>query len=308
MNRQDAEEFLYLNRTGIQVQFKTAALGIRLGVPKALGLTRKKYIEELGGAVRLDTDDRQEAVKELTAEGHSNRAIADILGVDETTVRRDSAANDAPVFDNSAAAAGLEDDGAANAAPDKASRRAQREAELAAKQKALPTKQYGVIYADPPWRFEPYSRETGMDRAADNHYPTMTLEQIKALPVPAAEDCVLFLWATGPMLPEALEVMKAWGFTYKSRCVWFKPKMGTGYWFRDQAEELLVGVRGNIPAPSQGEQYPSVITARAGEHSAKPFAFREMIEEMFPNLPRIELFARDQFKGWDAWGNEAEDH
>ena len=76
---------------------------------------------------------------------------------------------------------------------------------------------FGVIYADPPWRFEPYTRDTGMDRAADNHYPTMTLDEIKALDVPsiAAEDCVLFLWATAPMLPQALEVMTAWGFTYK---------------------------------------------------------------------------------------------
>jgi N6-adenosine-specific RNA methylase IME4 len=104
----------------------------------------------------------------------------------------------------------------------KRERRRRRELELASKILALPTKQYGVIYADPPWRFEPYSRLTGMDRAADNHYPTMTLEEIKALPVPAAKDCVLFLWSTVPMLPSALATMWAWGFVYKSALFWDK--------------------------------------------------------------------------------------
>jgi N6-adenosine-specific RNA methylase IME4 len=138
-----------------------------------------------------------------------------------------------------------------------------------------------------------------MDRAADNHYPTMELIDIKALDIPAADDCVLFLWATAPMMPEALEVMKAWGFTYKSRCVWVKDRIGTGHWFRDQAEELLVGTRGKIPAQAPGQQFAS------DDHSAKPAIFHEMIETMFPHLPRIELFARRARTGWDRWGNEA---
>jgi N6-adenosine-specific RNA methylase IME4 len=96
-----------------------------------------------------------------------------------------------------------------------------------------------------------------MDRAADNHYPTMTTEQICALEIPAADNCALFLWATAPMLPEALAVMVAWGFTYKSHCIWAKDRLGTGYWFRNQHELLLVGTRGNIPAPAPGTQFPS---------------------------------------------------
>lgn len=190
----------------------------------------------------------------------------------------------------------------------KQQRRAEREAELATATAVaaanLGTKLYGVIYADPPWRFEPYSRETGMDRAADNHYPTLTLEDIKALEVPAAPDCILFLWATVPMLPEAIEVMRAWGFAYKSHFVWVKHNIGNGYWVRNRHELLLIGTRGNIPAPAPGEQYESVIEARAGSHSQKPFHFHEIIEDMFPNLPRIELFARRQWTGWDTWGNE----
>ncbi len=192
----------------------------------------------------------------------------------------------------------------------KRKRRVTRERQLTAKTIAvaaeLGRKVYGVLYADPPWRFEPYSRETGMDRAADNHYPTMPLDAIKALKVPAAPDAVLFLWATAPMLVEALDVMRAWRFTYKSQFVWVKHKAGTGYWARNRHELLLIGTRGDIPAPSPEKRYDSVIEARAGRHSAKPFVLHEMIEDMFPLLPRVEMFARATHTGWDAWGNEAE--
>jgi N6-adenosine-specific RNA methylase IME4 len=187
-------------------------------------------------------------------------------------------------------------------------RRAEREQELAettaAAAVSLGRKLYGVIYADPPWSFAPYSRETGMDRAADNHYPTMTLDAIKAIEVPAAADCVLFLWATAPMLRQALDVMDAWGFEYKSHFVWFKDRAGTGYWNRNRHELLLVGTRGSIPAPAPGTQYESVIGANRLRHSEKPHHFREMIEEMFPTVPRLEMFARERLAGWDAWGNE----
>jgi N6-adenosine-specific RNA methylase IME4 len=183
-------------------------------------------------------------------------------------------------------------------------RREEREAALGRLQHAMPEKEYGIIYADPPWRFEPWSRETGMDRAADNHYPTMLTEDIKRLQVPAANDCVLFLWATVPMLPEALEVMTAWGFTYKSQIIWVKNKPSHGYWFKAMHEILLVGTKGNVPAPAPGSQPPSVIEAPIGKHSEKPEWFRTFIANMFPSLPRIELFARSQSPSWDSWGNE----
>ena len=112
----------------------------------------------------------------------------------------------------------------------KQDRRAERETELGARLTALPERKFAVIYADPEWRFEPYSRNTGMDRAADNHYPTSDLADIKALDVQsiAADDCVLFLWATAPMLPEALAVMSVWGFEYRSHCAWAKGRAGDG--------------------------------------------------------------------------------
>lgn len=190
---------------------------------------------------------------------------------------------------------------------DKKEQRAKREATLAAKIAALPDKKYGVIYADPEWQFEPYSRDTGMDRAADNHYPTSPVDAICARPVEsiAADDCVLFLWATAPMMPQALDVMRAWGFEYKSQVIWRKDRIGTGYWFRNVHELLLVGTRGNVPAPAMGTQFESVIDAPVGAHSQKPDKFYELIESYFPNLPKIELNARRARPGWDAWGYEA---
>lgn len=196
---------------------------------------------------------------------------------------------------------------------DKKEKRAERERELGANQAALPDKKYGVIYADPEWRFEPWSRESGMDRAADNHYPTSVTEVIAARSVEtlAASDCVLFLWATAPMMPQAVLVMSAWGFDYKSQVMWRKIRSGagrgTGYWFINEHELLLVGTRGSVPAPAPGTQWSSVIDAPVGEHSEKPGIFARMIEEYFPTLPKIELNRRGRpRRGWDAWGNEAE--
>ena len=184
--------------------------------------------------------------------------------------------------------------------------RAEREAELGRKQVALPEARFGVIYADPEWQFGTWS-ENGMDRSADNHYPTSGLDAIKDRNVGslAADDCVLFLWATVPMLPQAIEVMAAWGFAYKSHMIWAKDRIGTGYWFRNQHELLLVGTRGKVPAPAMGEQFPSVIEAPVGAHSAKPEKFYEVIEAYFPTLPKIELNARQAREGWVRWGYEA---
>lgn len=132
----------------------------------------------------------------------------------------------------------------------------------------------------------------------------MTLDEIKALKVPAADSAVLFMWGTVPMAMQAHEVMAAWGFTYKSQIVWVKPRPGTGYWVRNRHEVLLIGTRGNIPAPAPGDQPPSVIEAPLGRHSEKPAIFYEIIEKMFPTLPKVELFARKKRKDWTVWGNE----
>jgi N6-adenosine-specific RNA methylase IME4 len=158
-------------------------------------------------------------------------------------------------------------------AAEKKRKRAEREAELGAKIAALPSKKFGVILADPPWRFNAYSSDVGLLHAsADNHYPTCDPETIKALEVAsiAAADSVLFLWATSATLLEALEVMAAWGFAYKSHFVWIKDKIGTGYWIRSRHENLLIGTRGDVPAPAPGTQFDSVFEARRRRHSESP--------------------------------------
>lgn len=187
---------------------------------------------------------------------------------------------------------------------DKAEARAERERELGAKIKAMPDKRYGVILIDIPWRFEVWGEKTGMDRAPDNHYPTMTLEELEELKIPAAGDCVMFMWATQPTLAIALQLMDIWDFDYRTHAVWVKNKIGTGYWFRSKHEILLLGTCGNLPAPAPGTQWDSVFTANVGAHSEKPLIVHEMIEAYFPSLPKVELFARQTRSGWDVWGNE----
>ena len=161
-------------------------------------------------------------------------------------------------------------------------------------------RRFPVIYADPPWRYD----NTAGASAAEDHYPTMSLEEICALDVPATPDAVLFLWATSPLLPEAFDVIDAWGFTYKGSMVWSKGS-GTGNWVLNAHEILMIATRGDIPCPLPANRPMSVITAPRTRHSAKPPEFAEAIERMVPDLPKIELFCRTPRDGWVAWGNEA---
>jgi N6-adenosine-specific RNA methylase IME4 len=169
-------------------------------------------------------------------------------------------------------------------------------------------RRYAVIYADPPWHFEVYNEESGIERAAGNHYPTMSLDEICGLPIPnlATPDAVLFVWTTVPHLRESFNVLVAWGFEYKTNIVWVKDKIGLGYFVRNQHELLLVATRGEIPCPLPANRPSSVIEAPRREHSRKPDEAYALIEQMYPELPKIELFARQARDGWARWGNEAE--
>jgi N6-adenosine-specific RNA methylase IME4 len=171
---------------------------------------------------------------------------------------------------------------------------------------AFPNEKFSVLLCDIPWSFKSYS-EKGMDRSADNHYPTVSTDVLCAVGpyIPADDDSVIFMWATSPMLEDALQVMKSWGFGYKSSMVWVKDRMGTGYWFRNQHELLLIGTRGNVIAPAPGSQFPSVITAPVGKHSQKPEEFYRVVENYFPTVSKIELFARNGRENWYSYGNEA---
>ena len=209
----------------------------------------------------------------------------------------------------------------------KSQARAEREKALAQKIAALPERKYGLIYADPEWRFETRS-QAGQDRAAANHYPVSALADLAARPVGdlAAEDCILFLWATVPMLVEAICVMDAWGFAvlardretgflmpdrtearYVSHWAWIKDRAGTGYWGRNNHELLLIATRGRPVAPAPGTQPLSALGGPLGKHSAKPDFFRELIEECWPATPKIVLNHRGApWAGWDCWGNEVD--
>ena len=134
----------------------------------------------------------------------------------------------------------------------------------------------------------------------------MPLEEICALPVQelATDAAVLFIWTTAPHLVEALQVITAWGFAYKSNICWVKDKIGLGYLVRNQHEHLLIGTRGDISTPPPAQRPPSVINAPRREHSRKPDEAYALMERMYPELPKIELFARHACEGWAAWGNE----
>ncbi len=168
---------------------------------------------------------------------------------------------------------------------------------------------FGAILADPPWQFRTYSKR-GQGRSAENHYPTMSLQDIKALPVGslAGPDCALFLWTTDPMLPQALEVMAAWGFAYKTVAfTWVKTNektgafpMGTGFWTRANPEQVLLGTRGR---PTRlARDVPRLVIAPRREHSEKPGIVNTEIERLVAG-PYVELFARFPVAGWSVWGH-----
>lgn len=166
---------------------------------------------------------------------------------------------------------------------------------------------YLTIYADPPW-----SEQGGgkIKRGADRHYPLMKTRDIIALPVSgvAAPNAHLYLWATNNFLPDAFEVMEAWGFTYKTTITWAKDRFGLGQYFRGQTEHCLFGVRGMLPykvIDDKRAQGRTLLTARVRGHSAKPHEMRSMIERVSYG-PRLELFARERSRGWDVWGNQVE--
>jgi N6-adenosine-specific RNA methylase IME4 len=176
----------------------------------------------------------------------------------------------------------------------------------------MPDRRYSILYVDPPWRYE---HDPGGDggRQVENQYGTMSLDAIKAMEVPAAEDAVLFCWTTSPKLAEGLAVVKAWDFTYRTCMVWVKDRIGMGYYARQQHELLLIGTRGTLPAPAPENRPPSVFYGDRTEHSAKPDAVYELIEAMYPEYDRTddltefcELFSRRPRKGWFGWGNEAQ--
>lgn len=169
---------------------------------------------------------------------------------------------------------------------------------------------FDLIMADPPWHFALRDESHGAGKSPQAQYQCMSLDQIAEMPVSvlAADNCALWLWATNPMIPQALQVMAAWGFTFKTGGHWVKTTkhgklaFGTGYLLRCAGEPYLIGTRG---APKTAKNVRSVIMAQIREHSRKPdLAFSEA-ERWIPDARRLELFSRQSRPGWSTWGNEA---
>ena len=174
-------------------------------------------------------------------------------------------------------------------------------------------KKYQIIYADPPWTYEKTGGTKSSRGMAKQFYQTMSLEKICGLRVAdiAADNCALLLWSTYPKLPEALEVIRAWGFSYFGLGFeWVKKTktgkdfFGMGYWTRANSEPCLLALKGKM-TPLRHD-IRQIVETKLEEHSRKPAVVRTLITQLMGDLPRIELFARQRTEGWDAWGNEVE--
>lgn len=173
---------------------------------------------------------------------------------------------------------------------------------------------FGAILADPPWRFTNRSGKIAPEHQRLMRYPMMALEEIQALPVAqvACQQAHLYLWVPNALLAEGLEVMRAWGFVYKTNIVWVKVRKdggpdgrGVGFYFRNVTELLLFGTRGSLRTLAPGRRQVNVLPSRKREHSRKPDELYGVIEQCSPG-PYLELFARHHRAGWVQWGNQLE--
>jgi len=175
--------------------------------------------------------------------------------------------------------------------------------------KELPKDKFTVIYADPPWAYNDKQGGSISEKygSAEKHYPSMTLSQLEALNINqiSHDNCVLWLWATSPLLEDALQLSKAWGFKYKAQFIWDKIKHNMGHYNSVRHELLLICTKGSC-VPQISKLFDSVQSIERTEHSRKPDEFRHIIDTIYPEGNRIELFARRQVKGWQTWGNESQ--
>ena len=253
-------------------------------------------------------------IRELRPE-IATRAIGRALKVPETTLRRNGAANSKKANQNNkglrqGGAAVVQTSGAKAAMLVAKNDRVKNQQETVSERVtniAMDAKVIGkhtLILADPPWDDE----FGACDRSIENYYPTMKIGDIQALPVDdiAHDQAMLFMWATPSMIELALKTVERWGFDYRTQMIWVKPSIGMGRYARQRHEILLICRRGKHPAPSPDTLSDSVVEAPRGKHSAKPEIFHEIIERIYPDAERIELFRRgDPRQGWAAWGAEA---
>lgn len=315
MNPEDAEEYTQaLGQIGGGF-WRQILLAQRMGVPYVLGMSTREWVDKrLGGYVRLSIPERREAAKELTLqEGLSTRQVADVLGVDHSTIAADlqSVRNPTPGL--------LRDEGetlpsVGNPTPTTRTRRQRQEqkreelrahnAELVAGTKLPdPVITYPTIVLDPPWDWGDEGDIDQYGRARPT-YMTMPFEDIAALPIPglSQKDAHIYLWITNRSLPKGFQLLERWGFRYITALTWVKSKFGMGNYFRGSTEHVLFGVKGSLPLLSQ-DYGTHFFAERPGKHSSKPQLFYEIVEACSPG-PWLELFARKERPGWEVWGAE----
>jgi len=273
---------------------------------------------------RIALEQRKKLAKKLQAIEASQRATARLFGVDPMTINRDLRVENAtettqnpnktdedktPIVENSTQpAAWFQTD----VDPSKEAKRvAQKEAKPFVRAEKLsevvwPEGKHGVILADPPWK--PDAGLLDPTRQIENQYPTLAVEELIALAPRvkklAADNCVLLMWITVQKMAEAVSVIDAWGFTVKSGAVWIKPSVGMGYWFRARHELIVLATRGAPMTPLEADRPDSVILADRRGHSEKPDQVYDLIERMFPTVPKVEIFARAERDGWTPVTNE----
>lgn len=298
MKRDDAEEFTQSLGQIVGGSWRQIALAKRLGVPEALGLETEQWVRErLGGYVKMSIPERRGAVEELAAEGHSNREIGNLLGVDEGTVRGDRRAeNSAPDGKNGTEISTR----AENSAP-KFAGCTIRDLHTAVAE----GRKFGCIYADPPWLYDNQGTRAATTTTEKKYY-SLTIDELCSMPVRslAADDCHLHLWTTNGFLFECPRIFKAWGFEFRSSFVWVKPQMGIGNYWRNSHEFLLTAIRGDAKRFND-HSLKSWASYDRGAHSSKPEQLRRDIERASSG-PYLELFGRHTSPGWSVWGNQIE--
>lgn len=308
MKREDAEEYTQSLGQIVAGSWRQIALAKRLGVPNALGLTTEVWVKDrLGGYIKQSRQEQREAVKALTADGHSNVAIGEILGVDEGTVRNvrsensegggknanknnghnDSSSENSEPID---AYAALNADEKVRKAAEKKRTRAEMRDEDEARVKSLAPVigKFRALVIDPPWDYEWLSIA---GRAAPG-YATMSHEELLALDVAqwAEENCHLYLWTTNNFMTRAVDLMAHWGFQHKCVLTWVKPRWGLGSYFRNSTEHVLFGMRGELRTRS--DSIATHFRAPLGKHSEKPEEFYDLVRAA-SHEPFGEVFQRE---------------
>lgn len=314
MNRQDAEEYTESLGQIVAGSWRQIAWAQRLGVPQSLGLTTKQWVNDrLGGYVKLSMPERREAVLELVAEGESNVAIAEVLGVDEGTVRNDRRSEKSEPNKKKQSKNNDDESGSSeNSEQDELEQSRKREAALREQLKLaqtiveIPQQQYGTIVIDPPWPMKKIERVVRPNQV-EFDYPTMDYEQLRAFRAKfrqmAADQCHVFMWTTQKFLPMALRLFEDYEVKYVLTMVWHKPGGFQPVGLPQYNCEFVLYGRIGSPEFIDTKAFNCCFDADRGEHSRKPNEFYDLIRRVTPD-GRVDIFSREKRPGFDQFGNE----